>query len=494
LLRGVRDGRPIFVTEGEKDADAIAEAGQVATTAFGGARNWLRDYDDYFRGADVYVVADRDRPGLRHALQVKKHLNGVAASVDILLPAAGKDAADHLHNGLTVDQFEPWRPALGLAGPQEEPESETKGETTVTVRRASEVRYEPLEWLWDGWVPKGNLTLFAGPGGVGKSHFLLTLAARLSQGDGLNDGRSGNTLILSAEDDFARVIKPRLVASGADLDRVVEAVIRRDGWDELLSFPDHHKQLIEVVRREQIDLVIIDPGSAFWSISDSHNDMQIRRVLGPLAKIAMDENCAIVFLVHLNRARGSSFVDRINGSVGQANAARAVLGMAPHPQDEGKVVLAWVKGNYAERQKSLVYELEEANLDIDGQAVTSTRLKPVGTTDLTANDLVAPAERAAPQFDEAVRVMNEAIANGPVTTSDLKQQLDVSEEVFSKAKQQLGAITKKLDGIYYTGFEADFESETDPTTGESEGRMSPDDPLREKVELQVRDRKERRQS
>lgn len=41
---------------------------------------------------------------------------------------------------------------------------------------------KPLDWLFEGWIPDDSLSLFAGDGGIGKSTFLVGLAAILSNG------------------------------------------------------------------------------------------------------------------------------------------------------------------------------------------------------------------------------------------------------------------------------------------------------------------------
>src|SRR5581483_10137647 len=190
---------------------------------------------------------------------------------------------------------------------------------------------EPITWLWEGWIPDANITLLAGDGGVGKSTFLAGLAARLSRGDGINGGTPGNTLILSAEDSGAQIIGPRLRAAGADLDRVRELHLSREDWNESLTFPRDAAVLAAATRDFAAKLVILDPGNSHLDVENSHSDLDVRRALGPLAAVAMQERCAIVFLIHLNKASGATFRHRVNGTVGTINQARSVLGMAQHP-------------------------------------------------------------------------------------------------------------------------------------------------------------------
>jgi hypothetical protein len=80
---------PIFITEGEKDALALAKLGFVATTNSGGAdngkgRSWTPDLNQYFKDRHVHILADNDSPGHAHAEHVARNLDGIAASVRVV--------------------------------------------------------------------------------------------------------------------------------------------------------------------------------------------------------------------------------------------------------------------------------------------------------------------------------------------------------------------------------------------------------------------------
>ena len=60
----------IYITEGEKDAEALAALGLIATTNPMGAGKWRNDFNEYFRGHPVAVLPDNDDAGNEHATQV----------------------------------------------------------------------------------------------------------------------------------------------------------------------------------------------------------------------------------------------------------------------------------------------------------------------------------------------------------------------------------------------------------------------------------------
>jgi putative DNA primase/helicase len=94
----------------------------------------------------------------------------------------------------------------------------------MPIVRAHRVTARPVSFLWPEILPAGKLVLLDGDPDLGKSLIALDLCARLTTGRPWPDGRPGtgpaNTLVLSAEDNTADTVVPRLQRLGADLERV----------------------------------------------------------------------------------------------------------------------------------------------------------------------------------------------------------------------------------------------------------------------------------
>ena len=85
IRQAMKDKQPVFVAEGEKDADSLWHMGLAGTTAPMGAGKWGKgDYAAQLRGATVYVLPDNDGPGWNHARDVARSLDGKAAHCRIL--------------------------------------------------------------------------------------------------------------------------------------------------------------------------------------------------------------------------------------------------------------------------------------------------------------------------------------------------------------------------------------------------------------------------
>lgn len=84
VLDAIAKGQPVFVVEGEKDADTLGALGYAATTSPMGAGKWREEHSAFLKDADVYILPDNDEPGRQHAKQVAAQLIGLAKSVRIL--------------------------------------------------------------------------------------------------------------------------------------------------------------------------------------------------------------------------------------------------------------------------------------------------------------------------------------------------------------------------------------------------------------------------
>jgi hypothetical protein len=121
----IAESKPVFVTEGEKDADALVTAGSVATWNAEGAAQpgqapkWRKDYSEQLRGAIVTVIADKDDAGRAHAEHIVKELTSIAAYVRLVEPLSGKDAYDHLAAGHHARDFA----EVGAQGQQSPPDA-----------------------------------------------------------------------------------------------------------------------------------------------------------------------------------------------------------------------------------------------------------------------------------------------------------------------------------------------------------------------------------
>jgi 5S rRNA maturation endonuclease (ribonuclease M5) len=141
----------IYFVEGEKDADALAKIGLVATTASEGASaKWDAALTLHFKDRHVVILPDADVPGRAHAQKIAEAIHGVAASVrivDLFLDRKdGSDVSDWIVNDNAgvrlaneVKQAPLWEPSVPATSVDDaEPEKDDSADT-VELRRLAQL-------------------------------------------------------------------------------------------------------------------------------------------------------------------------------------------------------------------------------------------------------------------------------------------------------------------------------------------------------------------
>jgi hypothetical protein len=311
------------------------------------------------------------------------------------------------------------------------------------AKSCSDVRPVPVDWLWEPYLARGKLAVLEGDPASGKTFLALDLAARLSRGGPLPDGkllaRPLTTLYLSAEDDAADTLRPRAEAAGADLTRLVVA---SPGLGAIPRLPDDLVAIAALVHRHSADLVVFDPLAAFLPPTVSaNNDQSVRRALLPLAVIAAHRGCVALLVRHLNKYGGSRSLYRGLGSIGIAGVIRSGLLLARHPDDPALRVLAQTKTNIGPPAPSLGFRLLPDDRGRVGVRWT-------GPVDLSADELCAAAEPVGKRPRErAAEWLRTELADGPRKASELiaaAARVGIAERTLERVKKDLGVKSERV--------------------------------------------------
>ena len=327
------------------------------------------------------------------------------------------------------------------------------GKTLPWSVLASDVEEKQISWLWQGRIPLGAITLLDGDPGLGKSLITIDLAARVTTGRDMPDGTpgvDGGVVLLSAEDDLAATVRPRLEAASAYLDRVemLRGVTLYDldtGTEQqrFLLLPGDIPYLERVIRQVEARLVVIDPLMAYLdSTVNSWSDQHVRAAFAPLTALAERTGAAILILRHLNKATGMSAIHRGGGSIGIVAAARSGLLVAKHPDNpEDERVLASTKSNLGPPLPSLRYCITSSD---DDDSIP--QVEWLGECPLNAEQaLAAPQGKdntAHPsKVAEALEWLHAKLATGPLLSRLVEQEAraaGISEATLRRARTQLG--------------------------------------------------------
>jgi hypothetical protein len=258
----------------------------------------------------------------------------------------------------------------------------------------------------------------------------------------------GNVVLLTAEDDLADTVRPRLDVMGADCQRVTAlvAVETENGgtraFDLRLSMP----ALVEAVAKTQASLVIIDPVTAFLGGTDSFKDSEVRGVLAPLTTLAQDTDAAILCIMHLNKNTQARALYRGQGSIAFQGIARAAHIVAADKVDPDRRLLLPLKMNLGPRRRGLAYRVESIRhpdgFDV-ARIVWETDPVEVDVEDI----LTGPGtdeERSA--REEAEEFLQNLLKDGPLAQQVVKEEArkaGIARRTLDRVKKSLGVRSVK---------------------------------------------------
>jgi putative DNA primase/helicase len=328
----------------------------------------------------------------------------------------------------------------------------------LVLRRMCDVQPEAMMWLWPDRVGIGKLTILSGDPGLGKSFVTLDIAARVSTGTPWPDRRqednpAGSVVILSAEDDLADTIRPRLDAAHADVSKIVtvQAVERVDaetGKKRNLPFllgrdlPALEKAVADL---GDCRLVIVDPISAYLGDTDSHVNAAIRALLAPLSELAARLRVAVLAVHHLNKgSNGTKAIYRTSGSLAFVAAARAVWAAAQDREDPTgrRRLLLPVKNNLGPDLGGLAYRIE---VDDEGRPRIDWEAAEIRVTADEALDDARP-RRAGSKITEAVSWLRARLAAGGEKSDEVlaaAKAAGFSTRTMFRAKDEAGVTARK---------------------------------------------------
>jgi archaellum biogenesis ATPase FlaH len=307
---------------------------------------------------------------------------------------------------------------------------------------------EEVEWLWEGYIPIGKLTILQGDPGKGKTMAMLNLIAAFTTGRGMLEPPWSsmirepiNVIYQTAEDGLADTVKPRLEAAGADCSRV--SVI--DDRDKMLSMTD--ERLVWAIRETKAGLVVLDPLQAYLGEKvDMNRANEVRPRLKHLGDIAYENRCGMVLVGHLNKKETAKPEYKGLGSMDFTAAARSVILCAESPRDKDLRVLASTKCSLTYPPDPVAFRLSrERGFEWEGtynitaeELLQSTSIK--GQKTIEAKEFLAAELPAPGEYIPSTVLMEKA-----------KEQ-KIAEKTLRNAMKDLGIESHKEADRWLTGY------------------------------------------
>ncbi|MCV7173077.1 AAA family ATPase [Mycobacterium manitobense] len=289
----IADRSTVYVVEGERDVHAVeSQGGAAVSPAMGAGKSHLADWSA-LKGKEVVVVADADEAGRKHAAEVAEIVGRLGNSIRIVEARTGKDVADHIAAGHSLDELAPRAKA------------DVRPADMPRLWRAAELAdQEQGRWLAKNWLPLAAVALLIGDEGIGKSLLWVLIIAHVTTGKpmpamGIPAREPQAVVIVVTEDDWKTTVRPRLTVAGVNLDMVHVICTDRDGSGAPV-FPR------DVDLLDGLDFVLLvvdawlDTVPASLSVRDPQ---QARQALHPFKELASREGCAVAPQTTRNTSR-----------------------------------------------------------------------------------------------------------------------------------------------------------------------------------------------
>jgi len=264
----------------------------------------------------------------------------------------------------------------------------------------------------------------------------------------------GRVIFLSAEDDPADTIRPRLDAAGADVSlcEVIQFVRceAKDGTGQTrraFSLQSDMARLSDLLaNRGDVALVIIDPITAYMGNTDTHRNSDVRAILAEVSEVAGQHRAAFIAVSHLNKGDSAKALQRVTGSLAFVAAARAAFLVAEDKSTEGQRLFVPMKNNIGPDATGYAYRIEEALMPDNIKTIRIIWASEQVT--ITADEALDTdhdtGERS--ELEAAEEFLRAELSEGAVSAKEIEKDAagnGLSMRTIYRAKKELGIKSDK---------------------------------------------------
>ena len=324
-------------------------------------------------------------------------------------------------------------------------------------RKMSDIKPQPINWLWKDYIAKGTFTLITGEPDLGKSQMTLSMTAIVTTGGNWpvsgEKCEEGNVIILSDEDNLEKTIRPRLEANGANLEKIhyLDGIGKGDSNSdcELFNLKSNLTQLETMINEiKGISMIVIDPLSAYLAGVDTYNNKDVRSMLAPLSKLAGRYDIAIVCVEHPPKSSNGRAMNQVGGSIAFVAASRSAYLVSKDPEDEERRLFLKIKNNLSNYSGGISFTVESHKLP-NGIGISKVLWgdEPVK---ITADKVLAYYNQTEFQHKKESRKkwLQEELADGPKNAAEVEKKAltqGMTQKQLRTAKEYAGVSSDKTD-------------------------------------------------
>lgn len=311
----------------------------------------------------------------------------------------------------------------------------------------NDVEAEEIEWLWEGFIPLGKLTILHGDPAKGKTMAMLNIIAALTTGRDLFSPPGSpqvrepiNVIYQTAEDGLADTIKPRLITAGADCRRVFSI----DDSDRALTMSD--ERIEKAIAETQAKLFVLDPFQAFLGARvDMHRANEVRPQMKRLGDVGARHRCAMVLIGHLNKNGKANIDYRGLGSIDFMAAARSVILCARSREDPDVRVLATTKPSLTYEHTPVAFRLSK-----------DRGFEWIGEYETPVHDLLVPTGVKGQKTYDAIDFLKEVVPEDGemIASADVLEKAEakgIAEKTLRNAMKIIGIESVRIGDKWFMG-------------------------------------------
>lgn len=332
----------------------------------------------------------------------------------------------------------------------DEEEREEEYESRFNFIPMAKVQRVNLDFLWEPYLARGEVSILEGDPGLGKSYLAMMVSAMISTGQRIPTFKrgllvsQGSVVYFDLENSAGSVTKPRLEDNGfTDLNDYypIEEGFSIDDEGAIAEIYEH----LEVIKPS---LLVFDTLNTYIGRADAHKAAEVTQAMGVFKKLAKDFNCAVLVLRHLTKGTGSAMY-RGQGSIAFSGSARVVMSVGVDPNDTETRVMCVTKINFAKAPPGLAFRIDE-------KPKGKSAFVWGGFVNYSAQEVLDAASNARAEgkqgthMQDAMEFLEATITGAAIEMSKLfrmAEKRSINVQMLERAATKMGVIRKTHKGV-----------------------------------------------
>lgn len=321
-------------------------------------------------------------------------------------------------------------------------------ETELVLGNFSDIQERRVDWLWQQKIPRDVLASLFAVLGSGKTTIVIDLSARFTTGREWPDGSPntnppGEVLFVVEEDALDTIVKPRLLAAGADISKchyLVKVQIRKGARkaERMLALDQDLGAISRMLEKHPaIKLIVIDPLTSYLGKVNMDKDQELRPVLLPLNSLCQERRINVIAIAHPNKRSDVGASGRAPGGAGMASVPRATWFCGADPDEPGQYLLVMLRVTAARDRSGMRYAFGDKEIPNCG---VQPYIVWKGKTEKTADDLLDRLDSRERKTDIGIAAVKEFLKGGPQLSTDVYKHLEskgVSRRTAERVRDEL---------------------------------------------------------